>query len=74
MTTITPESSVDDVMRRWPETIRAFLNHGFLCVGCPIGSFHTVQDACREHQRDLASFVASLEVAASRPSTRPGAE
>ena len=52
---------VDDVMRRWPMTIRAFLNHRMHCVGCPIACFHTVGDACREHGVDQAEFLADLE-------------
>lgn len=51
---------VDDVMRRWPMTIRAFLKHRMHCVGCPIACFHTVVDACREHGVDQAGFLADL--------------
>ena len=63
MDTITSDMLVDDVMRRWPGTIRAFLDARFLCVGCPIGCFHTVADACREHRPDLAAFLAALNAA-----------
>lgn len=55
-----PDLSVDDVMKLWPTTIRVFLAHRMLCVGCPIGSFHTVSDACREHEIDEASFLDQL--------------
>ena len=51
---------VDDVMRRWPMTIRTFLNHRMHCVGCPITCFHTVEDACREHGIDQGQFLAEL--------------
>jgi hybrid cluster-associated redox disulfide protein len=64
MTTITPDLLVDDVMRRWPATIRVFLDFGFLCVGCPIGCFHSVEDACREHHAELPVFLAALRAAA----------
>ncbi|MFC5505060.1 DUF1858 domain-containing protein [Bosea massiliensis] len=66
MPSIQPETLVDDVMRQWPETIRVFLRHRFLCVGCPIGRFHSVRDACRDHRHNLASFVQALEAAAGR--------
>ena len=52
--TIESTQLVDDVMRRWPATIRVFLNHRMHCVGCPIACFHTVEDACREHDVDRA--------------------
>ncbi len=65
MTTITPDWLVDDVMRRWPATIRVFLDTRFHCVGCPIGCFHTVADACREHEAELQPFLDALEAAAT---------
>lgn len=54
------DSLVDDVMRRWPVTIRAFLDFRMRCVGCPIASFHTIDDACREHGVDRERFLAAL--------------
>jgi hybrid cluster-associated redox disulfide protein len=51
---------VDDVMRRWPMTIRAFLNNKRHCVGCPITCFHTIADACREHGVDQTQFLSEL--------------
>lgn len=58
---ITSDQLVDDIMRRWPQTIRVFLDHRFHCVGCPIGCFHTVEDACREHHADPRIFLAALK-------------
>jgi hybrid cluster-associated redox disulfide protein len=52
--------SVDDVMRVRPETIRVFLEFKLGCVGCPIATFHTVDDACREHGIDRNAFMAAL--------------
>lgn len=63
MSAITPDLLVDDVMRRWPATIRVFLQFKFLCVGCPIACFHTVSQACREHHTDEPTFLAALHEA-----------
>jgi hybrid cluster-associated redox disulfide protein len=41
--------SVSEIMRRWPGTIRVFLDLHLYCVGCPIGVFHTLADAADEH-------------------------
>jgi len=62
-TTIDPDLSVDEIMRRWPTTIRPFLRRGMLCVGCPIGVFHTVMDACAAHGVDPDAFAAELSAA-----------
>lgn len=58
--TIDPEMTVDEIMRRWPTTIRVVMRHHMLCVGCPIGIFHTVVDACQAHRIDAESFSAEL--------------
>ena len=67
MQAITPDLLVDDVMRRWPATIRVFLDFKFMCVGCPIGIFHSVEDACREHKTGTEAFLAALRAAAAAP-------
>ncbi|WP_024507433.1 DUF1858 domain-containing protein [Bradyrhizobium sp. ARR65] len=51
---------VEDVMRASPQTIRVFLQFKMGCVGCPIASFHTVQDACGEHGVDPDAFLRAL--------------
>jgi hybrid cluster-associated redox disulfide protein len=58
----TTEQTVDDVMRRWPATIRVFIDFRMHCIGCPIATFHTVEDACSEHGIDLETFLRSLQV------------
>ena len=51
---------VDDVMTCWPATIRVFLDFKLGCIGCPIASFHSVDDACREHGVACDDFMAAL--------------
>ena len=58
---INPDMVVDEIMRRWPATVAVLLRYRMLCVGCPIGTFHTVAEACREHQIDEGDFLLELE-------------
>ena len=51
---------VDDVMRRWPATIRVFLDFKMNCVGCPIASFHSVEEACHEHGIEVTVLLGAL--------------
>ena len=51
---------VDDVMSRWPSAIRVLLDYKMGCVGCPIGTFHSVDEACHEHGVDRDSFMTAL--------------
>ncbi len=55
-----PDMPVDEVMRRWPAAIGVMMRHRFLCVGCPIGPFHTVTDACHAHGADERAFRSEL--------------
>ena len=65
-----PDSGIDrhtlvaDVMSRWPATIGVFLERRMLCVGCAIGPYHTVADACREHELDEDEVLRDLRAAA----------
>ena len=59
--TVDPDMPVDTIMRRWPTTVRVFMKHRMLCIGCPIGPFHTVTDACLAHAVAEESFVHELE-------------
>ena len=58
--TIDPEMTVDEIMRRWPATIRVFIRNRMLCIGCPIGVFHIVKDACDAHRLDEEAFAREL--------------
>ncbi|TIS97738.1 MAG: DUF1858 domain-containing protein [Mesorhizobium sp.] len=58
---ISPDMVVDEIMRKWPATVAVVLRYKMLCIGCPIGTFHTVAEACREHQIDEADFLLDLE-------------
>jgi hybrid cluster-associated redox disulfide protein len=58
-----PDLALSDLMTRWPATIGVFLSHRMLCVGCMIGPFHTIVDACDEYHLDEAAFRCELAAA-----------
>ena len=60
------DMTMDEMMLRWPATIRVVLDHRLLCVGCPVAGFHTVEDAIREHQIDGKRFRAELSAITGR--------
>jgi hybrid cluster-associated redox disulfide protein len=57
---IEAKSLADDVMRRWPSTIRVFLERRLRCVGCPFGRFHTLEEVSQLHSKDLHALMAAL--------------
>jgi hybrid cluster-associated redox disulfide protein len=55
-----PIMTIDAVMRRWPSTIGVVIRHRMLCAGCPVGIFHTIEEACRAHGVDEQHFRGAL--------------
>ena len=37
--------TLDEIMRRWPRTVRVFIDWHLHCVGCPIADFHRLSDS-----------------------------
>jgi hybrid cluster-associated redox disulfide protein len=62
---LTAEMTVE-VMRRWPSTIHIFLDFRRRCIGCPLVAFHSIDEACGEHDVDvfLPKILGAVEVAA----------
>lgn|GEM_PF-1005802 len=58
--TVNTDLSVDEIMRRWPATIRLMIRHRMLCIGCPFGIFHTVAEAAAAHEVDEAIFSGEM--------------
>ena len=66
------DQTVDGVMRRWPATIRVFIEYRMLCIGCPIGPLHTIEEACTAHSVDATVVLRALQEVAHR--SRPEAQ
>ncbi|OAN73552.1 hypothetical protein A8B78_18325 [Jannaschia sp. EhC01] len=60
-----------DFLTAWPETAPVFFRHEMVCVGCLVGRFHTVTDACTAYGLDVDTFYAELAQALRSPRMRP---
>lgn len=40
--------TVKELLDRYPQLLRTFMDLGLLCVGCPTEAFHTLADVARE--------------------------
>lgn len=49
-----------EIMRLWPAAISVVLRHRMLCVGCPVASFHSLSDACRDHGLDPSVVIEDI--------------
>ncbi len=54
---------VSEVLGHYPRLAQVFARAGMQCPGCPFMGFHSLKDACREHNRDLAAFLTALQIA-----------
>lgn len=65
---ITPDSLVQDVIQRYPQTILVFARQGLQCVGCYIAPFHTITDCAREHAMGIEPLLGDLnQIIAAEP-------
>ncbi|AUR01195.1 DUF1858 domain-containing protein [Phaeobacter inhibens] len=55
-----PDLPLDVLITIWPETVRVFMDHDMLCVGCMVSPFHSVSEACAEYHLDEEVFRAAL--------------
>ncbi|MBM3188399.1 MAG: DUF1858 domain-containing protein [Chloroflexi bacterium] len=58
--TITKEMPIADIVRRYPETIRTFFNHGLMCVGCAAARFENLQQGALAHGIDVDALLKDL--------------
>jgi hybrid cluster-associated redox disulfide protein len=68
---VTSNTLVNDLMSAHRSVIPIFIRHRMHCVGCPIGHFHTVAEACASHGVDLATFLCELHASLVGPSFDP---
>lgn len=57
---ISANTIVKELLDHHPEAVKAFIDLGLMCVGCPVAAFHTLADVAREHDRDLADLLRTL--------------
>ena len=57
---IDKEMKIEDVLRKYPQTIPVFLRFGFDCAGCQLSEFENLEHGAKVHGIDLSTLLASL--------------
>ncbi len=57
---ITKEMSIGTIVQNHPQTVRVFLNHGLMCVGCAVARFETLEQGAIAHGIDVDALVKDL--------------
>lgn len=57
---ITLDHFMDEIQRRWPITIRVFLENRMACVGCALSGFDTLGDALEAYDLPQEAVLKAL--------------
>jgi hybrid cluster-associated redox disulfide protein len=57
---IHPECLVADILGSHPQTIRVFLRHHMVCIGCAMANFDTLEDAARNYALPTGALIQEL--------------
>ena len=57
---ITKEMTIGEVVQKYPQTIRVFLTHGLMCVGCAAARFENIEQGALAHEIDVDALVKGL--------------
>ena len=58
-------TTVNELMKEYPEAIAVFIRRKLGCVGCPTEAFHTLEDVAQIYGLELDRFLEELEQAVS---------
>ncbi|MBW1783611.1 MAG: DUF1858 domain-containing protein [Deltaproteobacteria bacterium] len=57
------KTTVNELMKQYPEVIAVFIQRKLGCVGCPTEAFHTLEDVAHVNGLELECLLADLEQA-----------
>jgi hybrid cluster-associated redox disulfide protein len=57
---ITPETRIGDALTLYPQTLKVFLSHGLMCVGCAVARFENIRQGAEAHGIDLEALMKDL--------------
>jgi hybrid cluster-associated redox disulfide protein len=59
-TVISDDMPIGEVLKKYPQTMRVFLSHGLMCVGCAIARFENVRQGAQAHGIDVDALMKDL--------------
>ena len=61
---ITAEMTIGEVLKKYPESLKVFLSHGLMCVGCAVARFENIRQGATAHGIDVDALIKDLNEAA----------
>jgi hybrid cluster-associated redox disulfide protein len=64
---ITADMAIGDVLKKYPESLKVFLSHGLMCVGCAVARFENIEQGAMAHGINVEALMKDLnEIAAKQ--------
>ncbi len=64
---ITKDMTIEQVLRRYPETIAVFKKFGLDCMECQIAEFEAVEHGADVHKVDVETLLEELNEVIEKP-------
>lgn len=58
--TITAEMTIGEVLKKYPESLKVFLSHGLMCVGCAVARFENIRQGATAHGINVDALIKDL--------------
>lgn len=46
---VTRDTTIGEVVQRWPKSAFIMFEYGLHCVGCHVSAFETIEEGCKGH-------------------------
>ena len=63
---INAEMTIGEVLKKHPESLKVFLSHGLMCVGCAVARFENIRQGAQAHGIDVDALITDLNEAAGQ--------
>lgn len=63
---INKKMKIDEVIKKYPETVEIFMKHSFHCIGCVAASFESIEQGAIAHGIDVEELVQELNKVISK--------
>ncbi|HHX42779.1 MAG TPA: DUF1858 domain-containing protein [Chloroflexi bacterium] len=60
---ITKDMPIGEIVQTYPQTVKVFLSHGLMCVGCAAARFENLEQGATAHGIDVDTLVKDLNAA-----------
>lgn len=57
---ITKDMTFKEVLEKYPETVKVFLEYELHCIGCPMSALEKIEQGARAHRIDVNKLIEDL--------------